>query len=195
MSNTAAKLPPMMTVADFLDWPGDGVGTRYELIDGELRAMAPASDAHNRILANLTILVGGHLRTHRPGCSTVATPGVQPRTSANWNFRIPDLGVTCSPNRPGDVMVPDPILLVEVLSPNNMHSTQEAVRAYTTLPSVMEILVLHSTSIKAEILVKAADGSWPLDPEVVEAGGLLKLASIEASWPVAEFYRGTHLVT
>ena len=32
MSTAPAKLPPLMTVADFLDWPGDGTGTRYELV-------------------------------------------------------------------------------------------------------------------------------------------------------------------
>jgi hypothetical protein len=35
----------MLTVADFLDWPGDELGTRYELDDGELRSIAPASTA------------------------------------------------------------------------------------------------------------------------------------------------------
>ena len=60
------KLPPMMTVADFIEWPGDGTDTRYELVDGELRAMAPGADSHNTIVANLI----GELWRHsaRPDC-------------------------------------------------------------------------------------------------------------------------------
>ena len=40
----ARKLPPMMTVDDFLCWEGDGTDTRYELVDGVLRAMSPATN-------------------------------------------------------------------------------------------------------------------------------------------------------
>ncbi len=47
----------MMTVADFIDWPGDGNCTRYELVDGDLRALAPASDTHNTIVGNLVGLI------------------------------------------------------------------------------------------------------------------------------------------
>ena len=28
-------VPPRMTVEEFLDWPGDGSGTKFELVDGE----------------------------------------------------------------------------------------------------------------------------------------------------------------
>jgi Uma2 family endonuclease len=35
--------PSRMTVDEFLDWPGDGSAQKFELIDGELRAMAPAA--------------------------------------------------------------------------------------------------------------------------------------------------------
>ena len=57
-----------MTVADFIDWPGDGTSTRYELVDGVLRAMAPGSDTHNTIVANLAGLLWQHLRQSRPEC-------------------------------------------------------------------------------------------------------------------------------
>ena len=33
--------PSRMTVDEFLDWPGDGSGQKFELIDGELRASPP----------------------------------------------------------------------------------------------------------------------------------------------------------
>ena len=101
MSNPTAKLPPMMTVTDFLDWPGDGKGTRYELVDGELRAMASGSDAHNTVITNIAALLFEHLRKTRPHCRVVTAPGVQPNLRAEWNFRIPDLGVTYAPNEIG----------------------------------------------------------------------------------------------
>jgi Uma2 family endonuclease len=43
MPNALRKLPRNMTVAEFLDWPGDGSGRTYQLVDGELRTMSPGS--------------------------------------------------------------------------------------------------------------------------------------------------------
>ncbi len=194
MTGAVAKLPPLMDVADFIDWPGDGLGTRFELIDGVLRAMAPGSDAHNTIVSNLTGLIWQHLRQERPGCRVVAAPGVQPRVRAEWNFRIPDLGVTCTLNRPGEIFTPDPILLIEVLSPSNASETYESVRAYATLPSVQEILVMHSTRIEAELLGRDPSGHWPANATKLTSGGTLRLESIGTSFAIADVYAGTHLV-
>ena len=47
-----------MTVADFLDWPGDGSGRKYQLVDGELRAMSPGSATHGTIQMTLGRLIG-----------------------------------------------------------------------------------------------------------------------------------------
>ena len=187
-------LPPKMDVADFLDWPGDGTDTRYELIDGELRAMSPASHAHNTIVANLTGLIWQHLRQCKPGLCVVAAPGIQPHVRAEWNFRIPDLGVSCSTSHAGEIMTPDPVLLIEVLSPGNPSETWQNVMGYTTLPSVQEILVVHSTRIKAELLRRDANGHWPANPEPIKAGANIALASIEAEFPLNEAYAGTHLM-
>lgn len=194
MTTAQLKLPPMMTAADFIDWPGDGTSTRYELVDGVLRAMAPGSDAHNTIVMTFGSLLAAHLREKRPGRRVVASPGVQPRVRAEWNFRIPDLGVTCAPNRPGEIMTPDPVLLVEVLSPSNAQDTWENVRAYATLPTVSEIAVVHSTRVAVELLRRDADGAWPKDPETLTAGNL-QLASIDARISISDIYSSTHLAT
>ena len=186
------KLPPLLDVAGFIDWPGDGFGTRFELIDGVLRAMAPGSDAHNTIIMTLGRLIGNHLAQHRPGCRVVAAPGVQPRVRAEWNFRIPDLGVTCAPNRPGEIFTPDPTLLIEVLSPSNASETYESVRAYATLPSVQEIVVVHSTRPEVELLGRDAAGNWPANA-TVHTTGSLHLDSIGTSLAIAEIYASTHL--
>jgi len=193
MSTAAVKLPPMMTVADFLDWPGDGTGTRYELVDGVLRAQDPASDTHGTIHAKLTTRITNHLETKRPGCRLVVAPGIQPRVRANWNYRIPEMAVTCSPNLAGVHMTPDPVLLIEILSPTNAADTYENVRAYSTLPTVQQILVVQSTRVGAELLTRGADGAWPANADMIEAGGVLRLASIGLELALGEIYVGTYL--
>ena len=188
------KLPPMMTVDEFIGWTGDGTDTRYELVDGELRAMAPAADAHNTIVANLGALLWNHLRATGSHCRVVSAPGIQPHVRANWNLRVPDLGVTCAPNRPNAVMTPEPILLIVVLSPGNKSDTYENVRAYTTIPSVREIVVVHSTSLMAELYVRNEHGHWPANATEIGVNDALRLTSLEATLPLADVYAGTHLL-
>lgn len=189
----APKLPPLMTVDDFLKWPGDGTGRIYELVDGVLRAQDPASDAYGTIHINIGSAISMHLRDKRPGCRIVAGPGVQPRIRAMWNYRIPELAVTCTPNRADVHMTPDPVLVIEVLSPTNEKDTRSNIPLYATLPSVTEILVVDSTKVAAELLTRGADGAWPKDPEQLGRGGTIRLASIGLELPMAEVYRGTYL--
>jgi Uma2 family endonuclease len=56
-----------MSARKFLSFkPSDGM--RYELVDGEPRAMAPTSTVHGYLQSELGRLIGNHLREHRPGC-------------------------------------------------------------------------------------------------------------------------------
>ena len=195
--NVAIKLPqqppPPMTVAEFLAWPGDGTDTRYELVHGELRAQDAASDAHGRIQSRLNTLLTNHLDTTRTGCCVVANPGIRPHLLANWNHRIPELGVTCSENRADQHAIPNPILLVEVLSPSNRQETWSNIPLYASVPSVMEILIVDSTRVEASLLRRTADGTWPPDPALIAAGGTIMLTSIGFEVPLASVYRDTHL--
>ena len=193
MTTAPKTLPPRMTVADFLDWPGDGTAKRHQLVDGEPRAMAPASATHARIQATITYLLTRHLIETGSRCRTATEPAVAPRLRSNVNLRVPDIGVTCTPIEPGQIVLPDPVLLVEVLSPGNEADTWENVWAYSTIPSVQEILVEYSTRIAAELLRRAPDGTWPKEPEEIGPDGQLRLASIGFTCPLAELYDETHL--
>ena len=189
----AVKFPALMTVDEFLKWPGDGTGTRYELVDGELRAQDPASDAHGTIQTNLTMAIGQHLDKARPNCRLVINPGVAPRLRTKWNYREPELGVTCKPNRADEHMLPDPILLIEILSPSNYRKTWSNIPLYATLPSLQEILIVDSVEVAGEILRRGVDGSWPQASEPIEKDGIVRLASIGLEFPLSVAYRNTYL--
>jgi Uma2 family endonuclease len=189
----APKSPALMTVDEFLDWPGDGTDTRYELVEGVLRAMAPTSVAHGIIHGRISAAISNHLDVMRPGCQLVVAPGVQPHLRAKWNHRIPELGVTCTPNTAGEKMLPEPVLLIEILSPSNSDETWSNVPLYATLPSVMEILIVHSTKVEAELLRRDKGGRWPKNGEAIAADGVIRLESIGLELPLRAVYRGTHL--
>jgi Uma2 family endonuclease len=186
------KLPVWMSVRDFLAWePGDA--QRYELVDGQPRAMAPAGTIHGFLQNELGSLIRNHLREHRRGCEVLANPGVIPGLLSTHNVRIPDLGVTCSPLVPGQSTLPDPVLLIEILSPRNQAETWSNVWAYTSIPSVQEILLLQSTRIGAEVLRRGAASNWPEETDQVPEGGELALASIGFVMPLVALYERTGL--
>jgi Uma2 family endonuclease len=89
--------------------------------------------------------------------------------------------------------LPDPVVLIEILSPSNASDTWDNVWAYTTIPSVREIVVVHSTRVKAELMRRAADGRWPAQPDEIGADGALRLESIDFACPLRAAYAQTHL--
>src|SRR5438045_1861063 len=107
--------PSRMTVAEFVDWPGDETDRKFELVEGEPVAMAPASGTRGTMQMTIGSILRGHLRRARPGCRIVAEPGIVPRVNAAMNMRVPDLAVTCTPNEPRERAIPDPVLIIEIL--------------------------------------------------------------------------------
>lgn len=177
-----------MTVAEFLAWDPEEPGTRWQLRDGEPEAMAPASDAHGSIQGELARLLGNHLADRNSPCRVVVAPGVVPRVRSTQNFLIPDLGITCSPAQ-GGTTVPDPVALIEILSPSNERETRANVWAFATIPSVQEIVLVRAAVIAAEIWRRRPDGSWPEQAEIVGSDGTLTLDTIGFSAPLRAAYR------
>jgi Uma2 family endonuclease len=120
----------------------------------------------------------------------IAAPGIIPRVRADENFRIPDLAVPCTRYETEEYDVSNPVLIVKILSPSNRAETWRNVWSFTTIPSLMEILLLSSTAIRADLLRRGADGSWPAGATVIEDDDLI-LDSIGFTVPLAAIYRTT----
>lgn len=189
--SSALKPPDPMTVPEFLAWDAPG-GTRWQLVDGEPIAMAPASRTQGALQLELGGLIRNHLADAGSPCTVVAAPGIVPRVRTNENFRIPDLAVTCTRYDTEEYDVSDPVLIVEILSPSNRADTWRNVWAFATIPSLQEILLLSSTAVRAELLRRGSDGTWPAASTVIEDGDLV-LESIDLTVPLAGIYRTTRL--
>ena len=117
-----------------------------------------------------------------------------PHVQSDTNIRIPDLAVTCSGygdrgGGPHGSRAPD-----RDPSPGNARAeTWANVWAYTTIPSVQEILVVRTASIGAELLRREPDGTWPKRPALIEDGALAlsKASDIRVTLPA--IYRTTRL--
>lgn len=180
---------PLLTVDEFQDWePPPGMDDwRWELVDGEPVAMAPPGLNHGAIQNQTGMLLGLHLRAHRPNCRVITTPGVIPQLRSRFNERIPDLGVSCGRFTDGRTLA-DPLLLVEILSPSNETKTRANAWAYATIPSVQQVLILSSMAVRAEILHRDEE-----TPEIVVGSEILRLDSIGYAGPLADFYATTDL--
>ena len=187
----ASEAPHPYVAAGF---PGLGKRRRLAIrIDRRGTAGDGAGEPIHGFLQNeLGSLIRDHLRAQRSDCAVIANPGVVPPVLSDRNMRVPDLGVTCTPLRPGQPTLADPVLFVEILSPGNQAKTWSNVWAYTSIKSVQEILVLHSGRIAADILRRSPEGAWPERTDQITGGDLI-LTSIAFRTPLTELYARTGL--
>ena len=142
------------------------------------------------------VVRGRSLVNDRSICPSAEFPDLtgQQRVPPNVNVRAPDIAVTCIPKSPNEKFFPDPVLIIEVLSPGNQRETWESIWACATIPTVQEVMVVDSERVHVTVSTKDANGEWPLEPEVVQAGGTARLASIDADISLADIYADTNLV-
>jgi Uma2 family endonuclease len=183
MSDAAIK---RMTLEEFLV-RDDDTDTRYELIGGFPVAMAPSAEAHGELAALLRRQLENAL-VHRRPCRARMEAGVlHPERSDT--FFVADIAVTCAPRDPRRQNVPDPILLVEILSPSTeLHDRKVQVPAYQRIPSIQEIMLVDSASQYAEIHRRQGE-QWIIQI-VNKPDGMIPLASVGIEISMSDLYEG-----
>ncbi len=153
MGEAAAVREPV-TVAEFLAFEGEP-DTVYELVEGRIVAMAAASPVHGAITINAGTAIDARLRGRSP-CTAIVGGGI---AVDDRSWFVPDLVVTCTPL--GSTRhVPDPVLIVEVLSETTVdRDLGHKVQRYITLPSVREIWLIDSTRRWVQVWRRAGE-AW-----------------------------------
>ena len=141
-----------MTVAAFLDWASHRPeGERWELIEGEpvpvrgpapAHAMAAETVVHARIKRRIDHALGAALAKDGHACEVfVSGPKVQ--IDAETAFE-PDVVMSCA-EIPDGLLVPEPPIVVEVLSPSTRDKDFTIKLAgYAALPSVAHYLLVDT---------------------------------------------------
>jgi Uma2 family endonuclease len=162
-----------VTVDEFLSWAKDQAG-RFELVEGEVFAMAQQRIAHAIVKLNAVNALRAAIANSGVACRALPD-GLTVRVSKTTAFE-PDALVYCGTPLSGDaVEVPAPIIVVEVISPGSQYiDTGVKLRGYFQVPSVIHYLaidperslVIHHRRGEGDLLMTriAADGEVRLDP-------------------------------
>src|SRR6202035_343624 len=166
-----------MTVDQYLAWAEEQPG-RFELRDGAVFAMSPegAGHAERKAAVHAALLAG--IRARRLACYALPD-GMTVRINDSTAYE-PDALVYCGAKlAPSSVEVPNPVIVVEVLSPSTRHIDLSAKLAdYFRLPSVAHYLIVdpdkprvihHARGAGDTILTRiVSEGTVALDPPGLE---------------------------
>lgn len=165
------------TADEFFAWAEDQPG-RFELVGGQVVAMAPERLAHTRAKLDVAIALRIALAGRSLECEAVgdgATVRIDERTVYG-----PDSLVRCGPRAPDDaIVVADPVVVVEVISPSSRGADTGAklagyfrlasVRHYLIVDTDARLVIHHRRDDEGAIAVRiVSDGTLSLDPPGIE---------------------------
>ncbi len=167
----AISSAPRMTVEQFLTWLEDGPqGARYELVAGEVVAMAPERAAHARLKAEVWLALRDGIRSSGLSCEALPD-GMTVKIDGHTAYE-PDALVHCDEPLADDALiVPAPVIVVEVLSPTTKaHDAGAKLADYFRLPSLRHYLLVRTERPTVIHHRRGDDGS--IATRVVTAGAL-----------------------
>ena len=178
MAEVAERL---MTVAEFLAWD-DGTDKRHELVQGRVVAMAPAGPTHSIIVSKI---VGALERALKTPCYVGVEAGIM-RPDRDDTFYEADVVVSCTALAPGMPTIPEPVVVVEVLSPSTLdHDLGRKTRDYRRIDSVREI-VLVSSEQRHVVIWRRRGAKWEVEDLIGDAA--LELEAIGVTIPLPAIY-------
>lgn len=104
------------TSQDYWNLPED---ERAELIDGQFYAMAPPSRIHQKLVHQLSRIIGNYIADHHGTCEVYPAPFAVNLDAEDRNWVEPDISVICDKNKLTDRGCSGaPDMIIEVVSPS-----------------------------------------------------------------------------
>ena len=172
-----------MTRDQFFDW-AEAQDAHYEF-DGFLPvAMTGGNLDQNSIAFNIHTALHGRLKGS--GCKPLGLDaGV---ATIGDTVRYPDAVVTRSPTQGASRLVPNPVVIFEVISPTSGHIDRIVkVREYAAVDSILRYVIVESASVGLTVHERQAAGQkWTATTAM--ADDLLSLSEIGVEIPIGEIY-------
>ncbi|QUY40852.1 Uma2 family endonuclease [Acaryochloris marina] len=158
---------------------------KHEYRDGEVYAMAGASDAHVTIAGNLFAILRNHIRGS--GCR-VYISDMKARVNPNNRFFYPDVMVTCDDRDQATATYKQfPSLIVEVLSASTeAFDRGDKFADYQSLESLQEYVLINAKRQRIECF-RRSEGRWVLET-YTSTSETFTLSSINYEGEMAAIY-------
>ena len=158
---------------------------KHEYIDGQVYAMAGASDAHVMIVANLTALLRPHLRGTT--CRLYPTDMKVQIRSRNCYY-YPDLLVTCDQrDRENTYYKHYPKIIIEVLSEGTeAFDRGDKFEDYSELETLQDYVLVSQDRCRVDYFQRNQDGVWFLTR--YRAGDRVYFASLALDCAITTIY-------
>ena len=166
---------------------------KSEYYQGEMFAMAGASEPHNVLVWNLVRELGQQLR-RRP-CRAY-TSDMRVRIGVTGLYTYPDVSVVCGQpqlaDEHADILL-NPTFIAEVLSPSTEgYDRGRKFEHYRTIESPAEYLLVAQDRVHVDLYTRQQDGRWVLS-EASRLEDTLELRSIECRLALADLYEKVDL--
>lgn len=165
---------------------------KYEYRDGEVYAMAGASNTHVIITGNVFAILRNHLRGS--GCQAYISDTKAHIESIN-TYYYPDVIVSCNQkDKAFHNFLRYPCLIIEVLSPTTeAFDRGDKFADYRKLASLQEYVLVSQNRISVEVFRRNSEGQWVLYSH--EPGENIHLASINFNCSIADVYEDVNFET
>jgi Uma2 family endonuclease len=157
-----------MTVPEFLAWASAQPRGSYELVRGEVVAMAPERALHNRVKAAVFRALEDAVR--RAGLPCIVYTDGMTVVIDDEHAREPDAAVQCGVAfDPNTMILEAPVIVVEVTSPSSERDdTGDRLVEYATVPSIQHYLIVNP--VKKAVVHHARTHGGAFETHIVRAG-------------------------
>jgi Uma2 family endonuclease len=164
---------------------------KHEYIDGQVYAMAGASDAHVTVSMNVSMLLRNHLRGS--DCR-VYMADMKAQIDLINRYFYPDVMVTCdTQDKEFEYFKSHPSLIIEVLSESTEgYDRGKKFASYRHLESLQEYVLISQDRMSVESFRRNNEGHWVLYP--YGEGEEVYLASVDFRCAIAQIYEDVLLV-
>ncbi len=166
--------------------------TKHEYVDGQIYAMAGASENHNRLSMNL----GFHLRSAaRGGDCGVFINDMKLRIPHSRSYYYPDVMLLCQPSsEDDDYYKHQPCFIAEVLSKSTQSiDRREKLLNYQKIHSLHYYLMVDSTRRHVDYLQRNDSGDWQRATLEANETLIIQCKNYQASLTLASIYEDIKL--
>lgn len=183
MAETKRRL---MSWPEYLAWEATQP-VKFELVDGEVRAMTGGTREHDTICNNLRAML--HERLRGKPCR-LQGPDLKVRTETG-NGRYPDALIDCGRREFGELQAKEPVVVFEVLSRSTSWiDLNEKFDDYDATPTIRYYVLIFQDQMRVMAYGRDDQGQFNRRRAAVlrEPGESLSIPGLELSLPLAVLY-------